>query len=450
MSRRHGLMSEASTRFERGVDPNLTEQATARAAAMVVELGGGGVLEEAIDEIAVELHPAQVDLIVADVERLLGPGFTGDQVTGILTRLGMTVEGSDPIRVTVPTYRPDVTRPADLIEEVARLHGYERFGATLPTGPGGGLTSEQKRARRLTSALVGLGMHQTVTLPFVNRAELAKLGWTDTTRLLTVTNPLREEEGTMRPTMLPGLLDVARHNFSYGMSEVALFEMARVFLAEPWSEDPRLPEQQSTLAWVIVGGVGPRHLGQEPPTADAQVSLSVLRHVMAVLGHREFVVEPAEAPGYHPGRSASVQLGNAHIGHVGELSPRANREFDIPGRVAIGELDLQALLARVDPVIGVSPSVFPHVDFDLSFLVPAGVAVGRLLEVTTGAGAELMESAQVFDVFLGPGVDEGSRAVAIRYRLRSADHTLTNEEVSPVRQDMITAAEDLGARLRGA
>ena len=104
----------------------------------------------------------------------------------------------------------------------------------------------------------------------------------------------------MRPTMLPGLLNVARHNFSYGMSEVALFEMARVFLAEPWSEDSRLPEQKSALAWVIVGGVGPRLLGQEPATADAQVSLSVLRHVMAVLGHLDFTVEPAEAAGYPP------------------------------------------------------------------------------------------------------------------------------------------------------
>ena len=450
MSRRHGLMSEASTRFERGVDPNLTDQANARAAAMVVELCGGGVLEEVIDEIAVEVRPVRVDLTLADVERLLGPGFTTEEVSGILTRLGMTVEGTDPMMVTVPTYRPDVTRPADLIEEVARIHGYEQFGATLPTGPGGGLTPEQKRARRLTSALVGLGMHQTVTLPFVNQADLARLGWTDAARLLTVTNPLREEEGTMRPTLLPALLDVARHNFSYGMSEVALFETARVFLAEPWSEDPRLPEQKTTLAWVIVGGVGPRLLGKEAPPADAEVSLSLLRHVMAVLGHRDFAIEPAEAPGYHPGRSATVRLGGSQIGHVGELSPRANREFEIPGRVAIGELDLQALLAQVDPVIGLSPSVFPHVDFDLSFLLPSDLAVGRLIEATTGAAADLVESARVFDVFRGPGIDEGNRAVAIRYRLRSTDRTLTNEEVSPVRQDMISAAEELGARLRGA
>ncbi len=450
MSRRHGLMSEASTRFERGVDPNLTDQANARAAAMVVELGGGSVLDGVIDEIAVEVRPVQVELTLADVGRLLGPGFTTESVSGILTRLGMTVDGTDPMLVTVPTYRPDVTRPADLIEEVARLHGYDRFGATLPTGRGGGLTPEQKRARRLTSALVGIGMHQTVTLPFVNQVDLAKLGWIDTDRLLKVSNPLREEEATMRPTMLPGLLNVARHNFSYGMSEVALFEMARVFLAEPRSEDPRLPEQKATLAWVIVGGFGPHLLGEEPPMADAVVSISVLRHVMAVLGHLEFVVEPAESPGYHPGRSAAVRLGGSIIGHVGELSPRANREFDIPGRVAIGELDLEPLLARVDPVIGVSPSVFPHVDFDLSFLLPADLAVNRLIEATAGAGADLVESARVFDVFRGPGVDEGSRAVAIRYRLRSGDHTLTNEEVSPIRQGMISAAEQLGARLRGA
>lgn len=450
MSRRHGLMSEASTRFERGVDPNLTDQANARAAAMVVEVGGGVVVDAVIDQVAVEVRPVCIDLTLADVERLLGTGFSVEGVSGILTRLGMRVDGAESMVVTVPTYRPDVTRPADLIEEIARIHGYERFGATLPTGPGGGLTAGQKRARVLTSALVGLGLHQTVTLPFVNEADLAKLGWTDNERLLTVTNPLREEEGTLRPTMLPGLLNVARFNFSYGMSEVALFETARVFFAEPWSEDPRLPTQMDTLSWVIVGGVGPSLLGHEPPAADAHVSLSLLRHVMAVLGHSDFTVEPAAAPGFHPGRSALVRLGGSHIGHVGELSPRANREFDIPGRVAIGEIDLQPLLAPVAPVIASSPSVFPHVDFDLSFLMPADLAVGHLTEATTEAGADLVESARVFDVFRGPGVDEGSRSVAIRYRLRAADHTLTNEEVSPVRQAMIGAAEKLGAHLRGA
>jgi phenylalanyl-tRNA synthetase beta chain len=449
MSRRHGLMSEASTRFERGVDPDLTDRADARAAAMVVALAGGDVVEDVIDEIALEIGPAVVHLALADVERLLGPGFTADQVRRILTRLGMTVDGDDPMTVTVPTYRPDVTRPADLIEEVARIHGYDKFSATVPVGAAGGLTREQKRARVLDSALVGLGMHQTVTIPFVSEIDLAKLGWTDTARLLRVSNPLKEDEGTLRPTMLPGLLNVARYNFSYGIGAVAIFEAARVFSADPWPEDPRLPSQKSMLSWVMVGGVGPRLLGEDAPAADAHISLSVLRHVMAVMGHEDFSIEPAEAPGYHPGRSAAVRLGGVHIGHVGELSPRATREFDIPGRVAIAELEIQPLFAPVNPVIAASPSVFPHVDFDLSFLVPAQLAVGDLMEATTAVGSGLVESARVFDVFRGPGVDEGSRAVAIRYRLRAADHTLTNEEVSPVRQDMITTAEELGARLRG-
>ena len=302
MSRRHGLMSEASTRFERGVDPNLTDEANARAAAMVVELGGGGVLEDVIDEIAVETQPVEVDLTLADVERLLGPGFTTDQVSGILTRLGMTVDGTDPMVVTVPTFRPDVTRPADLVEEVARLHGYEQFGATLPTGPGGGLTLEQKRARRLTSALVGLGMHQTVTLPFVNQADLANLGWTrHGLDCLTVSNPLREEEGhdaadhapriaQRRPSQLL-IWDVGGRALRDG---ACVPGRARVGGSPP-------PATETTLAWVIVGGVGPHLLGQENPVADARVSLSVLRHVMAVLGHLEFEVEPADAARLSPG-----------------------------------------------------------------------------------------------------------------------------------------------------
>lgn len=449
MSRRHGLRSEASTRFERGVDPNLTDEADARAAAMVVELAGGEVLDDVIDEIATPVEAIRVELAMSEVGRLLGPGFTREGAGEILTRLGMVVEGGDPMTVTVPTFRPDVTRSADLIEEIARIHGYDRFAATVPTGPAGGLTTEQKRLRALQATLVGIGLHQAVTLPFVNVEDLTRLGWADTSDLLRVTNPLREEEGTLRPTLLPGLLNSVRFNRSYGASTVSLFETARVFMTEPWPEDPRLPTQIERLSWVMVGGVGPSILGRETLAADSSVSLSLVRHVMAVLGHGDFALEHGDHPGYHPGRSAVVTLGGTVIGHVGELSPRAAREFDLPGRVAIGEIDLQPILATPERAIAVSPSVFPHVDFDLSFLIPIGLEVGTVLEASLEGGADLVESAHVFDEFRGPGVEEGSRAVAIRYRLRAPDHTLTNEEVSPVRAAMISAVEALGARLRG-
>ncbi len=449
MSRRHGLRSEASTRFERGVDPNLTDEASARAAAMVVELAGGDVSEGLVDEIAKPLEPLRVELRARDVEHLLGPGIDSGEVAGILTRLGMGVEGSEPMTVTVPTFRPDVFRPADLVEEVARIHGYERFGATVPTGPAGGLTPEQRRMRRLISTLVGAGVSQAVTLPFVSMEGLEALGHEDSSTLLRVTNPLREEESVLRPGLLPGLLVAARYNIAHGARSVSLFETGRVFRAKPDESDPRLPLQIDRLGWVAVGAVGPSVLGAESHDANADVSLALLRRVMTVLGHEDHRIAAAPAAGFHPSRSAQVSLAGTVIGHAGELSPRAARNFDLPGRVAVAELDLAPLLAPVASVVVGSPSVLPHVDFDLSFLLPVEVPVGDLVRATVEVGSDLVESARVFDVFDGPGVAEGHRAVAIAYRLRPLVRTLTNEEVQPVRLAMIAAGDGLGARLRG-
>jgi phenylalanyl-tRNA synthetase beta chain len=450
MSRRHGLRSEASTRFERGVDPNLTNEANARAAAMVIELAGGEILEGLVDEVARPIEPVRVELRSRDVEQLLGPGIDETEVIGILTRLGMAVEGSEPIIVSVPTFRPDVFRPADLVEEVARIHGYEKFGASLPTGPAGGLTPEQRRLRKLLSTLVGAGVTQAVTIPFVTEEGLTAFGHDDPARLLRVINPLRDEESVLRPSLLPGLLAAARHNVAYGARSVSLFETGRVFLAEPDRNDPRLPLQTDRIAVVLVGAVGPSVLGKAGHQADADVALALVRLVMTALGHDDHRITSEPVPGLHPSRSAAVTLNGEPIGNAGELSPRVASSFDLPGRVAVAELDLAPLLAPVASVIGESPSPFPNIDFDLSFLLPLDVPVGDLVRVTVEAGSGMVESARVFDVFRGRGVAESERAVAINYRLRSPDQTLTNEEVQPVRLAMIAAGEGLGARLRGA
>jgi phenylalanyl-tRNA synthetase beta chain len=450
MSRRHGLRSEASTRFERGVDPNLTNEANARAAAMVIELAGGEILEGLVDEVARPIEPVRVELRSRDVEQLLGPGIDETEVIGILTRLGMAVEGSEPIIVSVPTFRPDVFRPADLVEEVARIHGYEKFGASLPTGPAGGLTPEQRRLRKLLSTLVGAGVTQAVTIPFVTEEGLTAFGHDDPARLLRVINPLRDEESVLRPSLLPGLLAAARHNVAYGARSVSLFETGRVFLAEPDRNDPRLPLQTDRIAVVLVGAVGPSVLGKAGHQADADVALALVRLVMTALGHDDHRITSEPVPGLHPSRSAAVTLNGEPIGHAGELSPRVVSSFDLPGRVAVAELDLAPLLAPVPSVIGESPSPFPNIDFDLSFLLPLDVPVGDLVRVTVEAGSGMVESARVFDVFRGRGVAESERAVAINYRLRSPEQTLTNEEVQPVRLAMIAAGEGLGARLRGA
>ena len=449
MSRRHGLRSEASTRFERGVDPNLADSANHRAAAMVVELAGGSVPESSLDVIGTRLDPVTLELEVSEVNRIIGPGFGRDEVSGILERLGMSVDGEDPLRVLVPTYRPDVTRPADLVEEVARIHGYDKFDSTVPIGPAGGLTTEQRRLRKLHSALSGVGIHQAVTLPFVGEGDLVRLGMPVDT-LLRVKNPLRDEEGRLRPSLIPGLLNAVRFNVSRGAGSVALFETGLVFAARPSTLDPRLPEQLERLSWAVTGGFGPELLGAGTMEADGPLSFALLRHVAAMLGLREVVLAPATPAGYHPGRAAVVELDGQAIGHVGELSPTVARAYEIPGRVAVAELDLGPLLTPIETPQASSPSVFPPVDFDLSFLTDSVSAVADLIAATSSAGGDLVESAHVFDLFTGAGVPEGNRAVAVRYRLRAPDRTLTNEEVAPVRQAMIDAASAMGARLRGA
>lgn len=449
MWRRHDLRSEAATRFERGVDPELADIANQRASAMVQQIAGGEVLDGAVDEIAVDFAPWVVELELTEVTRLLGEDFDVDRVEAILQRLGLEVSGADPMRVTVPTFRPDLTRPADLVEEVARVHGYDKFEATLPTGPAGGLSPQQTRQRRLNEALIGAGLSQAINLPFVSVDDLQSLGMViEGSDLLTVKNPLRDEESKLRPTILPGLLNDLRYNQSHGNATVALFEHGKVFWSDPDPDDPRLPLQYDRLAWAVVGEVGLRGLEASETSADGSVSLAIWRHIAAALGV-DASVSPSSHPALHPGRTAKIELDGFVIGHVGELAPSTARAFDIDGRVAVAELDLEPLLEPTPPRLFETPSPYPHVDFDLSFLVSEDVAAAKILTVTTSAADGLVEDAHVFDEFRGEGVGDGNKALAIRYRLRAVDRTLEQKEIGTVRKAMIDAAGEIGARLRG-
>lgn len=445
MSRRHGLRSEASLRFERGVDPQLALAANRRATALVASLTGGTALSGAVDEVTADLSPVTVELAVADVDRLLGPGLDAAHIADLLRRLQLSVEGTDPMRVTVPTFRPDLTRPADLVEEVARIHGYDRFEATLPTGPAGGLEVGQRRLRRIHASLAAAGLSQAVSLPFVGESEMERLGVTGSS-LLTVKNPLREEESKLRPSLLPGLLSALRRNLSYGAAGVHLFESGRVFLVDPDESDPRLPAQPKRLAWVLHGPFGASLDAGSIPVADGRLSIAVWRRLASAIGV-ESEIRAGSAPGFHPGRTAAITVEGRQIGHVGELHPEAARAWEITGRVGIAELDLDSLLEPVPPVPGFTPSVYPHVDFDLSFRVATDAPAGDLLAATGAAAGELLESARVFDEFLGRA---GERAIAIRYRLRADDRTLNAEEIGEIRQAMIDAGSATGAELRGA
>ena len=449
MSRRHDLRSEASTRFERGVDPLLADFADKRAAHLVAQLAGGTVLTGGIDEIPSPIEPLTLDLTLAEVEKLLGPGFDSDGVSGILTSLGMEVSGTDPLHVVVPTYRPDIDRPVDLVEEVARIHGFEKFGSTVPVGSAGGYTAEQRRLRSLHAALVGAGFNQAVTLPLISKGEIADLGW-DTSDLVVVRNPLREEDAFLRNIMFPSLVTLLGYNLAHGAEAAALFETGRVFSTKPSEVDQRLPAEQDRLCVAVTGRFGIAGVHSEPGIADARLVFALIRHLSDLLGVPGLSLVAGERPGFHSGRTAEVRFGEATVGFAGELLPSAAQLFGITKRVAVLEVALDPILVAPAAVLARQPSTFPHSDFDLSFVVPDAMPAALLVAATSEATGPLLEEARVFDEFKGGDLGEAERAIAIRYRLRADDRTLSNEEVAPIRAAMIEAAESLGARLRGA
>ena len=425
-SRRHDLRSEASARFERGVDPNLGPDANARACRLLAEISGGVVLGDVIDVVANEFSPVTIRLPIREVHRVLGERYSLETAAGALQRLelGVAADG-DALQVTVPTNRPDLTRPADLVEELARLADYDTFPETLPTGPAGALTAEQKRLRRLHDLLRGLGLYQAVNLPFVAQEELAAFTEGEVTGVVNVRNPLREDQSKLRQSLLPGLLRNARDNLNRGAGNVAMFESGRVFYARPWADDARVPEQPMRLGVVIAGPFGDTGIAGPQSPADATTALAVV----AAVGDRMDVSlerRAAHVPGFHPTRTAEIL---------------------VDGRVAVVELDLDVVLAPPAPAQLWPVSTFPHIDFDLSFDVPATVTAAALVE-TTRAVSDLVESATVFDEYRP--ANGGGRAVAVRYRLRAEDRTLGGDDLATVRSAMIEAAGAVGAGLRGA
>jgi phenylalanyl-tRNA synthetase beta chain len=453
MSRRHLLRSEASARFERGVDRELPLTASARAAGLLIEMGGGSVLAEPVDELAVPYDRRVIELPLSEVRRILGPGFDGGDVARLLASIELDVTGEDPLQVTVPGFRPDLERPIDLVEEVARLHGYGSFDERLPRGGHGGWTQVQRRTATLRETLVGAGLSQAVHLSFIGGDDLDAFGFPpdhEGRAVITVRNPLREEESKLRTTLLPGLLGSLRYNRSHGAHDVALFETGKVFFDRPAPGDERIPDQPDRLSFALVGGFGGSALGQPGRPADVYAATALWRLIADRLDLPEerWVLEPVSAPGFHPGRAAALVLDGSRIGTVGEIHPTTAAAYEIRDRVAAAELDLAPLVAPAEVPQLRTPSTFPRVEFDLAFLVPDATPARLLLEATTRAAGALSEEARVFDEYRG--MDGGRKSVAIRHVLRAPDRTLTNEEVAPIRQAMIDAARDeAGAELRG-
>ncbi|MFH1105189.1 MAG: phenylalanine--tRNA ligase subunit beta [Actinomycetota bacterium] len=444
--KRHGLRTEAVARFERGVDPELPPVASARATALIGEVAGGSPIGPLVDEHPRPHVPVTVALPSGEVERLLGVALERDETAGYLTRLGFTVKGSRPMRVTVPSFRPDVSRPADLVEEVARLHGFDRIPARLPRGGGGGLPPDEVVRRAVRRTMIGAGFFETMSFDFVGLDEIAAFV-TDPDdrrrRPVRLRNPLSDERAFLRTTLIPGLLDGIRINQAQLRSEVALFEMGTVF----FPSSGELPEQPHHLAFAAAGRI-PGPSWEPAADRDARDAVGLLVTLFGAL-RTEYALDGEPQTGFHPGRSAAIVVGGNPVGVVGEIHPAVAGRFAIDCRVVAGELDLAAFAPRLGAFT--VPSALPPVVFDLAFDLAEAVPAGALIEAIRRAGGEQLERIVVFDVFGGPPLDPGRKSVAVRLTYRDPGRTLTDQDLVPVRGELTAVVlRELGGRLRGA
>ena len=473
---RLGLRSEASARFERGVDPNLSALATARTVELVALTSGGVPRSRAVDCYPILRRPWTVDLTARDVSRLLGPNPPFGEALSLLERLGFGLDRDGrSAHVDVPTHRADVTRPADLVEEIARLHGYDRFPDLVRYGSSGKLMPSQMETRRLREALVGAGLTEAQTLSFVSQADLDALRFPEDDQRrcgIRVKNPLREEEAILRTTLVPGLVKAALWNLAQGLGDVWLFETGRVFHSTPDLNDPRIPHQPTHLGMILVADDMavfaregfPRSVLQRVaeglPTDDR---LPILRGtglicLLSQVTGRRLDIVPEKLPMLSPGRSATVRCDGTPIGMVGELHPSLTRHFAVTQqfwqgnqRFVVAELELAPLVSGARTWQLEDVSAYPPLYFDLAFIVADSTPAAQLLETMKRNAGPHFESLELFDDFRGRTIPEGHSSLAVRVTLRAMDHTLSNEEARPILLGIVEAVHrELGGVLRGS
>lgn len=442
-----GIQSDAQYRFARGVDPQSVEPGMELATRMILDLCGG---EPSTVRLAGQA-PAPSGPIAFDrsyVRKLSGLDIGAARIDEILGKLGFTVEAQS---VTPPTWRRDVEGKADLVEEVARIQGYDALPAEalpeVPPKPGGALTGRQSRVRTGRRALAALGYQETVTWSFLRREWARLFGGGDES--LVVTNPIAAELDCMRPSILPNLIDAAGRNARKGFPDVALFELAPIYRGDR-------PQDQAMVAAGVVAANPPRRW--DGGSEDALFALksdvfAFLEDLGAPAGSLQ-IVQSGLSDHWRPGRSAALKLGpKTTIAEFGEIHPRILKALDVDGPIYGFEIDIDAIpepkrkATKTKPAVSLSPLM--PLSRDFAFLVGRDAAAGDLVRAVAGADKALIAEARVFDVYQGPGVPDDAKSVAVEVVLQPRERTLTDAEIEAVSARIVAAAEKaVGAKLR--
>jgi phenylalanyl-tRNA synthetase beta chain len=476
-----GLRSEASSRFEKGLQPEQCMHAQALATRLMIECCGARVLPGTIDVAQAPRPLATLRLRERRVEAILGVSVAVERQREILQALDFACEhAADGLEVTVPALRrDDVTREIDLIEEVARIDGVERLPATLPArrGAAGMLTHAQRVRRGAEDAMVGRGLYEIVGWSFTEPALLDRLLLPpdhELRRVVRLQNPMSDAQSIMRPTLLGSLLDAARHNVARNGPDVAIFESGTVYrAAEPTGADtPTGADEHHALGVLLSGSLAPRSWHGTPAHADLFAAKALLAALLDRF-HVHWDVQEAQWPFLHPGRSAAViarlpqDMSGAdrharggggetvRLGFLGEVHPSVAAAWDLPHsgageRTAAFAIDL-GKLAAVAPEVSEFRAFgsVPTLRQDIAVTLPEDVPARQVLHALRKAGGEVLDAAEIFDVYTGAQVGEGRRSLALALSFRAEDRTLTDADVAPVRERIVGALGELGGELRG-
>jgi phenylalanyl-tRNA synthetase beta chain len=466
--RRHKITSEAGKRNERGVDPTICEAAADRVVELLTTYGGA-TAEPGVTVVGTPPAPPEVRMALDLPARVSGLPIAADTVVEHLEAVGCTVVvDGDALTATAPPWRPDITDPHDLVEEVVRLVGYDTIPSVLPPAPGGrGLTRSQQLRRRIGRTLAGAGWVEVVDFPFVGQSDLDALGLdADDPRrtVLRLSNPLSNEAPAMTTTLLPALLRTAGRNVGLGTPSVAVFETATVTLPRSGDSAPilavdhrpsdadlaaleaALPDQPLHLGLVATGEADAAGWwGEGRPVAWSD-AVEAVRAVADALG-LELEARPVTLAPWHPGRCAELRLGDVVVGHAGELHPRVCATFGLPARSVAAEADLDVL---IEHAVHLRPaptfSSFPAAKEDVALVVDESVPAAAVEAALREGAPDLLESIRLFDVYRSEQLGEGRKSLAFALRFRAPDRTLTEQETGAAREAAVAlAAERCGA-----
>ena len=455
-SKRLGLSTEASYRFERGVDIDGAVAALRRAMMLISELAGGEVIQGIIDNYPAPRKLREIELRIDKTNRFLGTELSRKTVAGYLKALEMEVQpaGENILRVKAPSFRVDLTRDWDLTEEVARLEGYDKIPVTVPPiRPSDEKESwEVSTGDRVREIMVGLGFSEVISYSFISPDSADFLGAEKDSPLrgfVTLLNPLSVDQSVMRTSLMPGLLAAAKTNLSYGEKDLKLFEWGRVFIRQDSDE---LPEERLSLTGLIMGLANPKEWYREERPSDFYDAKGAAEALLKALGLRDLVFKKGRTPPWYlKEASSAILLGDQTLGALGQVSPEALRRFDVDATaVLVFEIDATVLIEKVTGDRAFEPlAKFPAVYRDLSIIAKRSVESARIQEIILREGRELVESVALFDLFEGGKIDPLEKALAFRICYRSRETTLDGKDINKLHESIVERiGKETGARLR--